>query len=54
MQFQIVSKRESRQKDTLDINIRVLKNVFSKQFFLSDAEDNSSRALKRGRIADLP
>ena len=33
--------------------IRVLRNVFSKQFFLSDAEDNTSELLNSGGIADL-
>ena len=34
--------------------IRVLRKVFSKRFFLSDAEDNTSGLLDRGGIEDLP
>ena len=34
--------------------MKVLRKVFSKQFALSDAEDNTSGSLNRGGIADLP
>ena len=53
MQFQISSRRETRQRDTWVIKIRVLKKVLS-NVALSDAEDNTSRLLNRGDIADLP
>ena len=36
------------------MKIRVLRRVFSKQFALSHEEDNTSRPLNRGGIADLP
>ena len=40
-------------KDTRLIKIRVLRKVFSKQFCLSDAEDNTCSLLNTGGIADF-
>ena len=42
MQFQISSRRESRQRDTRVIKIRVSRKVLSKIIALSDAENNAS------------
>ena len=44
---------EGRAGDTWIFKIRVLRKVFSKQFSLSDAEDNNSALLNRRGIADL-
>ena len=42
MHFQIRSRRKNRQRYTWVVKIRVLGEVFSKQFVFSDAEDNIS------------
>ena len=47
MQFQIGSRRENRQRDTLS-------QFLANNFALSDAEDKTSRPFNRGGIADLP
>ena len=48
IQFLISSRMENRQMDGRIFKIRVIKNVFSEQFCLSDAEDNTSGPLNRG------
>ena len=53
-QFQISTRRESRQKHVQVVRIRFLKINFSKNFVLSDAEDKVPELLRRGGIALLP
>ena len=54
MQFQISSRRETG-KETPESSRLEFKEKFSgNNFALSDAEDNTSGPLNRGRIADLP
>ena len=53
MQLKISSIRENRSWDTRVIEIRILRKISSKQFCLSDANDNTSGPLNRGGIVDL-
>ena len=41
MEFQVSSRRENRQRNTLVIKGRVLQNVLANNFAVSDAEDNT-------------
>ena len=41
MEFQVSSRRENRQRNTLVIKGRVLENVLANNFAVSDAEDNT-------------
>ena len=53
MQFQISSRRENNRKRDTVFKIKVLRKVFSNNFALSDAEDNTSGLSNRGRMPDL-
>ena len=54
MQVKISSRRENRCRCMWVIKFRVFRKVFSEQFYLPDAEENTSGLLNRGGIVDLP
>ena len=53
MQFYISSRRESKEIPESS-RLEFLEKFSANSFALSDAEDNTSRPLNRGGIADLP
>ena len=54
MQFQISSRRETGKEIPESSRLEFLEKFSANNFALSDAEDNTSRLLNRGGIADLP
>ena len=54
MQFQISSRRESGEEIPESSRLEFLAKFSANNFVLSDAEDNTSRLLNRGGIAELP
>ena len=55
MQFQICPRRENlKKRDTESSRLYFLEKFSANNFALSDAEDNISRLLHQGSIADLP
>ena len=52
--FKLVLKGKTGKEIPESSRLEFLKNVLSKQFCLSDAEDNTSQPFNRGGIADLP
>ena len=53
MQFQISSRRKTGKDITESSSLEFLEKFSAKNFALSDAEENTSRPLNRGGIADL-
>ena len=53
MQFQIISRRDGREKDTGASRLEFTEKFSANNFALSDVEDNTSGRLNRGGIADL-
>ena len=54
MQFQFSSRRETGKEIPESSTLEFLEKFSANNFALSDAEDNTSRPLNRGGIADLP
>ena len=54
MQFQINSKGKIAKEIPESLRLEFLEKFLAKNFALSKAEDNTSRQLNRGGIADLP
>ena len=54
MQFQISSRRETGKEIPESYRLEFLKKFLANNFASSDTEDNTSKMLKRGGIADLP
>ena len=54
MQFQISSRRETGKEIPESARLEFLEKFSANNFALSDVEDNTSRLLNRGGIADLP
>ena len=52
--FRLVLERETGKEIPKSLRLEFLKNFSANNFPLSDAEDNTSRSLNRGGIADLP
>ena len=53
MQFQISSRRETGKEIPESSRLEFSEKFLANNFALSDAEDNTSRLLNRGGIADL-
>ena len=53
MQFQISSRRKTVKEITESPRLEFLEKFLANNFALSDAEDNTSKPLNRGGIADL-
>ena len=53
MQFQNISRRETGKEIPESSRLEFLENFSANNFALSDAEDNTSRPLNNGGIADL-
>ena len=53
MQFQISCRRKTGKDITESSSLEFLEKFSAKNFALSDAEENTSRPLNRGGIADL-
>ena len=53
MQFQISSRRKTVKEITESSRLEFLEKFLANNFALSDAEDNTSKPLNQGGIADL-
>ena len=52
--FKLVLEGKTGNEIPESLRLEFLKKFSANNFFLSDAEDNTSRRLNRGGIADLP